>query len=503
MTDSCHFASAGKVRTWKMMALLLALLCLSCGSVSPPAWKQVCQTQSQNTAQTSPPQTANQLVIYLDTSKSMAGFVSSNRQAETIFSRILQELRNFATIHNPPIDIFVRRVDASVGEPLSELMLSQASVTPGMYDKLNNDLAGAISLFSRGLTLGERQDKKTTNGDSQNAPPAPPPPPARFHILVTDGVQSTDQQRADLLCNTGSDQVCVRKKILELLNNGWSGSIIGLRSEFKGRIYPELDRSRRVDYQSDPKDSNTFRPFYLYVFSPDQAALSQLVQALKARLRESLGQAIAGEDMLHELALTSPYAVGFAAAEARVPKNDDDLVKVKKDKEENPTRFTVEVDVETAKAGPAPFTFAITMPWSGSARDNGTPQELASLVSWDLMPVYPEASDKPRAAQRARYAEIKLTGQGVDAEGRVLLEATAQWPQGTGDLAWRAYKLTGHLNLEKQTPPWIQRWSTNKDDIAEMGNKTFLLESGMLGLWRNDVLKNQLLAEICLRVGPK
>lgn len=431
----------------------------------------------------------------------MAGFVSANRQAETIFSRTLQELRNFATILNPPIDIFVRRVDASVGEPVSDLMLSQAAVTPGMFDKLNNDLAGAVSLFSKGLKPAGTPDKKTNDGDAQNAPPAPP---ARFHILVTDGVQSTNEQRADLSCDIGSDQVCVRKKILELLNNGWSASVIGLRSEFNGRIYPELHRATKVDYQTNAKDPKTFRPFYLYVFSPDHAALSHLVQTLKARLRESLGQAIAGDDMLHELALTSPYAVGFAAAEARVPKNDDDLLKVRKEKDDNPARFTVEVDVETARSNPAPFTLAITMPWSGSARDNGTLPELAGLVSWELTAVSPDASSgESRAAARTRYPEIKITGQGVDAEGRVLLEATAQWPQGTGDLAWRAYKLTGHLNLEKQTPPWIQRWSTNKDDIAEMGNKTFLLESGMLGLWRNDVLKNQVLAEICLRVGPK
>jgi hypothetical protein len=109
--------------------------------------------------------------------------------------------------------------------------------------------------------------------------------PARFHILITDGVQSTKQQVSVHSCVAGSDYVCVKKAIAGLLDKGWGGCVIGLRSEFHGKVYSELDHGKAIPYESKRSDSKTYRPFYLYLLSPDRAALDKLVEALKARLR--------------------------------------------------------------------------------------------------------------------------------------------------------------------------------------------------------------------------
>src|ERR1051325_5043845 len=115
---------------WKIAALVFVALvagaCTSkCGCTEP---RTITTAQLTTRPESSPVQGANQLVIYLDTSASMAGFVGSNREKETRFSRTLQELRNFVTLINPPPDVLVRRVDVTVSEPLNNMMLSQASV---------------------------------------------------------------------------------------------------------------------------------------------------------------------------------------------------------------------------------------------------------------------------------------------------------------------------------------------------------------------------------------
>src|SRR5205085_4990893 len=98
---------------WKVAAVVLVALvagaCTSkCACTEP---RTITTAQLTNRQESSPVQAANQLVIYLDTSASMAGFVGSNQEKETRFSRTLQELRNFVTLINPPPDVLVRRVD--------------------------------------------------------------------------------------------------------------------------------------------------------------------------------------------------------------------------------------------------------------------------------------------------------------------------------------------------------------------------------------------------------
>jgi len=433
----------------------------------PPAWKDVITEASDPAAAEKPaPKTANLLVVYLDASGSMAGYVSPDRQGQTVYSRSLQELRNFVSLISPPIDVAVRRVESQVSGIYPDSYLSDASINQGVYTGQETDLAGAVGLFERGVETkaesaatggnGGRHEKVGAREENEEDEDEPPPP-ARFHVLVTDGVQSRVERTADASCLAGSDQVCVRKRLLALLDKGWGGYVIGLRSEFRGKVHSEIVRGTSIAYESKRRDPQSFRPFYIYLFSPDRAALDKLIGVLLDRLRPLLASA----DSLRTIALTSDYSAGATQAVLNVPKEASRLLSSSKSgQHDNPPGYTLRVGIETDKKGAVPFTIKVTPPWSPNVRDGGTPGELAELVQWNLTPL----NANGEAQSGKRYPEIKLVGQQVEADGSVTLQATAQYPGGkTGTPQWRAYSLEGRLNLSQQTPSWIRQWSTNLD----------------------------------------
>lgn len=432
----------------------------------------------------------------------MVGYVSTDRQGQTIFSRSLQELRNFISIISPPIDVVVRRVDSSISAAYQDSYLSEASVNRGAFTGKETDLAGAISLFEKGIEAKSETANSKSDGDKSGADQdqggKDPLPPARFHVLVTDGVQSRTKQSADASCLAGSDQTCVRKRILMLLSRGWGGYVIGIRSEFQGKVYSEVSRGAAVSYESKRRDPQSFRPFYIYLFSPDRAALDSLVGVLTSRLRPLLAR----EDGMRTLSLTSAYSAGPAQAEVKVAKESTSMLSESRPgRHQNPTGFTMRVAIASDKKGPVPFQITTTLPWAPNVRDGGTPKELAELVTWTVVPL--DAESETKRDERARYPEIKITEQKIEEDGRVTLNATAQYPGGaTGKPLWRSYCIEGRLNLEQQIPPWIRQWSTNLDTTTEAANKTLYLESTLLGLWNNPELKKQPVAQIYLRVGP-
>lgn len=431
----------------------------------------------------------------------MAGYVSPDKLGQTIFSRSLQEMRNFISLISPPIEVVVRRVDSGISSPYPDSYLSEASVNQKVFSGKETDLAGALSLFEKGIepasdpAKSESPDDKEAENDQEEQEVLPP---ARFHVLITDGVQSQTEQSADASCLAGSDQTCVRKRILMLLSKGWGAYVIGVRSEFKGKVYSEVTRGTAISYESKRRDPQSFRPFYIYLFSPDRTALDGLVGVLTSRLRPLLAQ----EDGLRTLSLSSAYSQGTAQAEIRVANEDKGMLgESKPGRHQNPTGFTLHVAVGSDKKGPVPFQIATKLPWAPHVRDGGTPKELAELVTWTVAPV--DAELQAKKTERARYPEIKITNQQIEDDGRVVLTATAQYPGGeTGKTLWRAFCIEGRLNLDQQIPPWVRQWSTNLDTTTDAANKTLYLESTLLGLWNNPELKKDPVAQIYLRVGP-
>lgn len=474
-----------KYNCFLIFLFVLASAFVGCsGTGDPPRW-DLCHTTKKDVTATQAIATTDDLVVYLDTSGSMAGYISPNEKAafsvspdgSTIFSKTLLELRNVVTTMSPQPQIAIRTVDTNISRPsFSDLELSQASRNRGIFSGKETNLAGAIKTFPEPL-------------DKDAVIPAPP----RFHILVTDGVQSSGKNNSNLSCAQGSDSLCVKKHLLALMNNGWGGAIIGMRSEFNGNVYSEILNGKPVPYNTG-KDPNKFRPFYLYVFSPDRAALDKLVDSLRQRL-STLG----GPDAFREFGLTTDYSTGIANVEIAQDKATKELLEVRQEKgkgDEVP-RITVKSSLDTETKGKQQFTLSIKPTWSNHALAGGSPDELAGMIKWTLKPVYPE-----KEKGGSRYPDFRIAKQEVK-NGNSDLTLETGWLRAPGDADWRMFQLIGTLDVERPAPAWVSSWTTNLDTSVDTASKTLNLESSVANLWRNSVLDGYPIAEVCVRVGKK
>jgi hypothetical protein len=465
-------------------AVLLSISFMGgCTDRDPPSWKSCEDAQTKpDAAKTELPST-DQLVVYLDTSASMAGYVSPNKNNQfaispdgrTIFSKTLLELRNVVTLLSPQPSVVMRRVDVGVSEELMpDSKLSEAAFTREFFNGAQTDLAGAIKKFSEPLTK-EQEDKN----------------PPRFHILVTDGVQSTKQSNIDTVCDKGSDSFCVKKQLLALLGKGWNGTVLGVRGEFDGNVYSEIKSGQSVPFTSR-KDAARFRPFFLYIFSPDAKALDKLTVSLKQRL----GEFIKNKADLREYSLGADYTTAAATIDAQSP--DKDFIDLKSEQKEgtNP-RLTVKIDLDTESKGEKQFPVAVKIPWSNHAETGGSPEEVLSLVKWELIRIPYKDEEKG-----LRFPTFKLVKQEVK-DGNALLTFGGQWLRNPGTPEWGMYRLVGKFDMDKPALPWIRAWSTVDDTKEEYGTQILNLESSLGNLWRNKSLENYTLADICIRVYKK
>ena len=119
----------------------------ACGT-NPPDWHAALKNENSTTPATPPTsvETTNDLVIYLDTSASMAGYVTKDGQS--IFGKTLRELR-FATgtFANSDAKVLVRRIASDVGPALADMELTSASQDQSVYRGGETNLAGAIESF--------------------------------------------------------------------------------------------------------------------------------------------------------------------------------------------------------------------------------------------------------------------------------------------------------------------------------------------------------------------
>ena len=491
-TSIWRAANSGPLRPLWLSLLLIAVLAFSGCGPKPPDWNNILKnysTAKEGDPTTAPP-TTNELVVYLDTSASMAGYITKDGQS--IFGKTLRELR-FATgtFAGSDVKVSVRRIASDVGPALTDMELTNASQDQNVYRGGETNLAGAISSFNAPPTTTQKQPQ-TINAVETNTPRVMPVP--KFHILVTDGVQSTRQGSATHDCTAGSDQFCVRQKIGELLSQKWGGCILGVRADFHGKVYSEVNRSA-IPYETRTTDPTTFRPFYLYIFSPDPQALESLVNLLKDRLRQLLPKS----ELIRELNLSFPYANGSTEFEVAVPKDARAFIERSKDRPASPPRMTVHVDVDTEKSGAKPFSIVAKLQWTKHALDTADETELARLLDWKVVQIYPAEA----ARARKRFPPVNIVGTHVDTPGQITIDATTSFPSGTEEPSWCVYELQGTLNLNQSSPSWIKGWSVDLDTTREAGNRTFNLETALLGLWNTSEAKTQVVARAHLRIGPK
>ncbi|HEX8620225.1 MAG TPA: hypothetical protein VF911_21780 [Thermoanaerobaculia bacterium] len=320
-----------------------------------------------------------------------------------------------------------------------------------------------------------------------------------IHVLVTDGVQSTGQSSSGggTNCDTGADQACVRNALTRWLSSGWSGSLIGLRSEFRGTIFSEVNRDnpgrpRAHRYESTPGVSATFRPFYLYVLSPDAAALEEFIRIFKRRLRGE-----APTTVLRELPLHGRYTTS-AAATLTSMRTGSQIISVERGTAAAPERVTIRFEQRDAHETIAgPVTFGIRPRWSANALDMASPRELARLLTWEVVPL-----DVPSGKSKGRLPELRILFTTARDDGSIDVQVTPVWPAGTRKKVWAFYAVRARMSLNEDTPGWIREWSTNLDDSPEYGNRTLFLENAALGIWRRRDREPEVVAQILVRLGP-
>ena len=474
------------------LQFVFVLSLAACTGEPPPEWKEVLTTADTTPTPSPAPaaETTNELVIYLDTSASMAGYVTKDGQS--IFGKTLRELR-FATgtFANSDAKVLVRRIASDIGPVLADMELTSASQDQNIYRGGETNLAGAIQSFRVATTPSKTTPAQTTNTKVSASDNPKPNPIPRFHILVTDGVQSTRQGSATRDCVTGSDQFCVRQKIGELLQAKWGGCILGIRADFHGKVYSEVNRAA-IPYETQTNEPASFRPFYLYVFSPDPQALDALVSSLKQRLRGLVPES----EPIRELNLSFPYTTGPAEFETSINKDARSFIS-KERSGGSLARLTLRVDVDTEKSGAKPFSIVAKLPWSDHATDTANEAELAQLLTWKVEGFYPQQS------AGKRFPDVKILQTHVDSPGQITIDATAGFAAGTGDPSWRVYRIEARLNLNQISPSWIKNWSVDLDTTREVGNRTFNLETALLGLWSASSTKDHVVAQGYLRIGPK
>src|SRR5690349_9540406 len=134
----------------KKISLLFQLsivLSINACTQRPPEWKDIVKTTEVNSRATaSPVPTTNELVVYLDTSASMAGYITKDGQS--IFGKTLRELRYATgTFGNSDAKVLVRRIASDVGPALTDMELTSASQDQNIYRGGETNLAGAITTF--------------------------------------------------------------------------------------------------------------------------------------------------------------------------------------------------------------------------------------------------------------------------------------------------------------------------------------------------------------------
>jgi hypothetical protein len=438
-----------------------------------------------NTSSEAPPNVTDNIVVYLDTSKSMRGYVAPrdgknfavSENGQTIYTKTLLELKNAAGLISPDYSVSLRRVTKQLSDPaFNALEISAGAIKRDeIYQGDDTDLALAVKSFSQNL-------KANDSG------------PPRFHILVTDGVQSSAG------CTQNSDPRCLKEQILSLIGKkeaNWSAAIIGLRSEFDGLVYSEVLPGTSFDYQSG-KLLSGFRPFYLYIFSANQFELNKFVDSLKENLLKLKPRDVKDGDFLREFPVTDDYGRylnGNVTADSKTDESGSILTLTpSKAPDENPA-FTIKVSTDTEESGATRFAVTASLPWKQSAELLGTKSELSEIIKWELVQCseFPEDSRYPfiRKLDDVEYAE----------DGKVTLHLETGWTKDVGTRGWRTAVLIGRINTDKAAPKWIAGWSTQTDMNPRDASKTLNLIESLGNLWRNAAIQKQVVARIYLKVG--
>ena len=452
--------------------------------ISPPAPEAVIPRQ--------PAQSDTRKIIYLDISLSMKGFAIPGSQ----YDKSLWELRTFLENRDTPVYLVGNQIQQNAS---GAALIADAGRNQDLYTADQDNLAAGIARFH------------SPNNQLANAPtPAASPLSVKdkgakpeIHILITDAVQSLFEQSPNEGCGWGSDWICVKQEMQALLDKGWAGCVIAVRSQFDGFIFPERNgRRERFWYRSDMENLNTFRPFYFFMFSPS----AEVLAPFSAKVQESFRQHLMDKSFevieLTSLSPVSPvnvnsehYDRSASLSISREQKKTDSSL-------QDYSRVTVRSDVESVKPNNFILKFGAKVPAEAE-------------VTWKLARVYYSNRVAGRKAtdrdDSLRYADLTLVAHNKPVEqlnvksngGTFSVDFQVDWPVDSGTAGWSVYRLDGFIKSEDPML-WVHEWSTEDDTIVTHANKTLFLNRLLGELWNASPLKLQRrMAELYLWVGPK
>ncbi|MGQ9897135.1 MAG: hypothetical protein ACUVR8_06220 [Acidobacteriota bacterium] len=449
------------------------LVLLSGCATPPPRWNELIDKKALAgfdqplCASRSTAPVADDLVVYLDGSGSMRGYL--NQRGPSAYRETLRLLTEIGPLFEPAMKIHFRRVGGVVEPPASWDALKPTPDMEAFYNLPDTDLAAAVRSFAVNL-----EGKRTG-------------PPPRMHVLITDGVQSIGTTLG----------VAFRDECLKLLEGQdgrppWQATLFGIRSQFDGKVYSEIDRSRVIAYRTED-DKQTWRPFYLLVFSSDASQHDNNVARLRRELRK-----LESQPEMYELPLASCFVTGPPQVEVAGDASGGGLgprvSRVKHKLLEASPLFNVQIGKDNNRR----LSITIVPQWSEAATNTGEKaQQLADLVTWELTPVYPTEEEPGRSYPRLEDLQVRVEPQGT------VITVQPTWDSRAKTAAWRIFRLTGRLSPKKRLPVWLEQWNTRDDRTVEQANRTYNLLAMWQGTWERSPVSGQMVANIYLAVGPK
>lgn len=212
-------------------------------------------------------------VVYIDASRSMAGFVGCTARAtkfDVVIDRLITELSPSTIVR------FGERTkgDANAFESHPVAALGRAVHCSPFYDRAQNP---DYQLFHR------------INADSE----------PQVSIYVTDGVQS------DM---TGTNLSPSVREMEQWIRSGNALSALVFRSEFHGPAWSEF-RQQMIGTADVPN-----RPFYAFLFAPTEADIRALYRGLSAETRRDAMLISLSGDSVDCVARLSPKLPKYASA---------------------------------------------------------------------------------------------------------------------------------------------------------------------------------------------
>jgi hypothetical protein len=410
--------------------------------------------------------------IIIDGSNSMAGF--NNSGGTSVFSLFLKDLISSKSFGAHKLRLY--RLVGNTVESVKENMIWDASVRDAFFDQ--------------GETrLGDLIQKISAIPDSELA---------SAYIVISDGVISTLENLPGYGGMMSDYTLMIREANKWQDEHGFPLRIIGVRSQFSGTAYSEYNKliglpHRLLTPYNSTSDINSYRPFYIYIFTPNRSLTDELTLHFEGF--NSIKDNCRSIDCQPDLVQQSKLKFTVPSRLSRESVNPLRPLKFPDDKFPN-ILYVRWKPRDKFISGSGKVNVRLDILLSNLARSYLDTLENVKVIAdtcylieyKKIMPLC--LKDQIRYRAKPIYLKPKDVSQGrssCDLEFEIVPDDKP---------GWYIYHLLVYPDQNTiETPNWVKEWSTECDSSLSNYNRTYNLESIVRGLLRNKRLTNQLLSE--------